>query len=112
METYARGVRHAVMQAWPDAQFFTFGHLADGNLHFSVSAGRPDGKDKAEVERLVYEPLAEINGSVSAEHGIGLEKKPYLRLCRSEAEIELMRLLKRTLDPKGILNPGRVIDVV
>jgi FAD/FMN-containing dehydrogenase len=111
MESYARGVRQAVMGAWPDAQFFTFGHLADGNLHFSISAGSAGGEDKAEVERLVYEPLTAIHGSVSAEHGIGLEKKPYLSVCRSPAEIELMRLLKRTLDPKGILNPGRVIDI-
>ena len=51
-----------------------------------------------------------IGGSVSAEHGVGLEKKPYLDISRSEAEIELMRALKRALDPKGLLNPGKIFD--
>ena len=111
MEAYVRRVRQTITSTWPDARFVAFGHLADGNLHFAISAGRPGGEDKAEVESLVYGPLAAIGGSVSAEHGIGLEKKRYLGLCRSDAEIQLMRLLKRTLDPKGILNPGRVIDV-
>jgi len=111
MDAYVRGVRQAITRAWPDARFFAFGHLADGNLHFAISAGQPGGEDKARVENLVYGPLAAIGGSVSAEHGIGLEKKRYLGICRSEAEIELMRSLKRALDPKGILNPGRVIDV-
>jgi FAD/FMN-containing dehydrogenase len=57
----------------------------------------------------VYEPLASRGGSVSAEHGIGLEKQPWLALSRSPAELELMHRLKQTLDPKGILNPGRVL---
>mgnify|MGYP003398473986 CR=1 FL=1 len=57
----------------------------------------------------MYEPLAARGGSVSAEHGIGLEKQPWLGLSRSEAELALMRRLKDTLDPKGILNPGRVL---
>jgi len=57
----------------------------------------------------VYEPLAARSGSVSAEHGIGLEKQPWLALSRSEAELALMRTIKAALDPKGILNPGRVL---
>ncbi|MCC7256980.1 MAG: FAD-binding oxidoreductase [Gammaproteobacteria bacterium] len=109
MEAYVDAVRGALMARWPEAHCYTFGHLADGNLHLAVSAGDPAGADRAEVERLVYGPLQAIGGSVSAEHGIGLEKKPYLALCRSPAELALMRTLKSTLDPHGLLNPGKVI---
>jgi FAD/FMN-containing dehydrogenase len=64
-----------------------------------------------EVERCVYEPLRSITGSISAEHGIGLERKAYLEISRTQAEIATMRALKAALDPRGILNPGKVIDV-
>jgi FAD/FMN-containing dehydrogenase len=60
----------------------------------------------------VYGPLQAVGGSVSAEHGIGLEKKAHLHLSRNPQELELMRLLKRSLDPKGILNPGKLFDAV
>jgi FAD/FMN-containing dehydrogenase len=60
---------------------------------------------------MVYEPLAEIGGAVSAEHGIGLEKRDYLHLSRSPQEMALMRTLKATLDPKGILNPGKIFTM-
>jgi FAD/FMN-containing dehydrogenase len=109
-ERYVNEVQQAIARRWPESRFFTFGHLADGNLHFAICAGPPGGEDKAEVERLVYEPLQAIGGSVSAEHGIGLDKKPYLAFSRTAAEIELMRSLKRALDPRDILNPGRVVD--
>ena len=62
-------------------------------------------------EACVYEPLRSITGSISAEHGIGLERKPYLEISRTGAEIATMRALKAALDPCGILNPGKVIDV-
>lgn len=110
MEAYVAAVSSALAARWPDSHCYTFGHLADGNLHLAVSAGDPAGADRAEVERLVYGPLQAIGGSVSAEHGIGLEKKPYLALCRSSAEIALMRTLKHALDPLGLLNPGKIID--
>ena len=61
--------------------------------------------------RLVYEPLQALGGSVSAEHGIGLFKKPYLPLSRTGEEIALMKTLKRTLDPQNILNRGKIFDV-
>ena len=67
--------------------------------------------DLRDVERCVYEPLRSIRGSISAEHGIGLERKAYLDISRTAAEIATMRALKAALDPRGILNPGKVIDV-
>jgi FAD/FMN-containing dehydrogenase len=65
---------------------------------------------KKQIERAVYTPLQALGGSVSGEHGVGLEKKAWLGVCRSAAEISLMQQLKQALDPKQILNPGRVFD--
>lgn len=62
------------------------------------------------MEECVYEPLRAIKGSVSAEHGIGLEKKSYLNVSKTEEEINLMKKLKKSLDPNNILNPGKVFD--
>ncbi len=107
-EAYVEQVRRRLTEAWPQHRLLVFGHLGDGNIHFGISAGDPDGSARTAVESIVYGPLADIGGSVSAEHGIGLEKKPYLSWCRSEAEIHVMRALKKTLDPRGILNPGKI----
>ena len=110
MEQYVKTVKQALDDAWPGNRCFTFGHLGDGNLHYNIVVGDFSEAARHSVESIVYEPLQAINGSVSAEHGIGLEKKPYLALCRNEAEIALMRRLKDTLDPKHILNPGKIFD--
>jgi len=110
VETYVQGVRKRLTEAWPDQQLLVFGHLGDGNIHLAVSAGTESGEAREAVERIVYEPLTVIGGSVSAEHGIGLEKKAYLSWCRSDAEIAIMKSMKRTLDPNGILNPGKIFD--
>jgi FAD/FMN-containing dehydrogenase len=111
VEAYTQGVRQRLTEAWPDQQLLVFGHLGDGNIHLAISAGAESGEARTEVERIVYEPLGGLGGSVSAEHGIGLEKKPYLPWCRTDAEIELMKSMKRTLDPNGILNPGKIFDL-
>ncbi|RPI15508.1 MAG: FAD-binding oxidoreductase [Lysobacterales bacterium] len=108
MERYVDEVLERLAKEWPAYQRYVFGHLGDGNLHI-VAAGPPDRAAKAGIERCVYEPLAARSGSVSAEHGIGLEKQPWLPLSRSPAELELMKRLKAALDPHGILNPGRVL---
>jgi len=107
MKAYAGEVCDSVRALAGENRAFIFGHMADGNLHIVVAAG-DDAATRAKVEDLVYRPLAAIGGSVSAEHGIGLEKRAYLPLSRTPAEISTMRLLKRALDPKGILNPGKV----
>jgi FAD/FMN-containing dehydrogenase len=107
MKEYAREVCESVRAYAGENRAFVFGHMADGNLHIVVAAG-DDAATRAKVEDMVYRPLAAIGGSVSAEHGIGLEKRAYLSLSRTPAEIATMRLLKQALDPKGILNPGKV----
>jgi FAD/FMN-containing dehydrogenase len=113
MPRYLDIVRHALEERVPAARIWVFGHVADGNLHIAVCAG--DAQRHAdtfdEVERCVYEPLRDITGSISAEHGIGLERKGYLEISRTRAEIATMRALKSALDPRAILNPGKVIDV-
>ncbi len=107
MKAYAEEVCESVRAFAGDNRCFVFGHMADGNLHIVV-AGGDDAATRARVEDMVYRPLAAIGGSVSAEHGIGLEKRAYLPLSRTPAEISTMRLLKQALDPRGILNPGKV----
>ena len=110
VEAYVQNIRDQLTEEWPNQRLFVFGHLGDGNIHLAVSAGPENGEARAAVERIVYQPLMQLGGSVSGEHGIGLEKKPYLSWCRSPAEIILMKALKKSLDPRGILNPGKIFD--
>ncbi|WP_374570401.1 FAD-binding oxidoreductase [Phenylobacterium sp.] len=107
MPDYLAGLRQALTARWPQASLVVFGHLGDGNLHLIVGVGSREARD--EVEDIVYGRLAEAHGSISAEHGIGLQKRAYLDRSRSPAEIALMRTLKSALDPKDILNPGKVL---
>ena len=84
------------------------GHLGDGNLHLTVSRGAPSAPDYERVAEAVYDGLAEIGGSFSAEHGIGTEKRNSLPKLADPGKLALARLIKRTLDPQGIMNPGKV----
>lgn len=86
-----------------------FGHIGDGNLHILMGAQPFTEATKHRIEELVYTPLQALGGSVSAEHGIGIDKRDWLTLSRSADEIALMKTLKAALDPKGILNPGKVL---
>ena len=110
MESYIAEVKERLTDSWPNQHCFVFGHLGDGNLHLVVSVGSGDLQARCRVEEIVYSGLRYRSGSISAEHGIGLEKRAYLSWCRSEQEIKLMRALKWTLDPKGILNPGKILE--
>jgi FAD/FMN-containing dehydrogenase len=109
MEQYVDSVRASLYERFNDAALLAYGHIGDGNLHFSIYPGV--ARDRDVVDEMVYHPLRALHGSVSAEHGIGLEKKAYLEYTRSESEIELMRRTKRMMDPQNILNPGKLFDL-
>lgn len=114
MIEYVGQVRRNVERRWPDGRFWVLGHIGDGNLHFFVTPGAhtDDPARLHEIsDELVYGPLAMFGGAVSGEHGTGLEKKAWMHVTRSEIEMELMRALKRTLDPRNLLNRGKVIDL-
>ena len=101
---------------YPGWEICLFGHVGDGNLHINVM--KPQAMDRAEfftktkeADRDLFALVQRHHGSISAEHGIGLLKKPFLSYSRSEAEIAVMRQVKRALDPNGILNPGKILDL-
>jgi FAD/FMN-containing dehydrogenase len=105
----------AVKNLIPDARPCPFGHLGDGNIHFNIS--QPAGADKDaflarwyEVNSVVHAVLKKFGGSISAEHGIGVMKRDLLPDVKDPVALELMRGLKHLLDPKGILNPGKVLE--
>jgi FAD/FMN-containing dehydrogenase len=107
----------AVFEArYPGWEIALFGHIGDGNLHINVM--KPDAMDKADfllrtrdADGALFELVRKHKGSISAEHGIGLLKKQYLPYSRSAEEIELLKRVKRALDPGNVLNPGKVVDV-
>jgi FAD/FMN-containing dehydrogenase len=96
-----------IVERWPDAEVAVFGHVADGNVHIAVKTLQ-EPFPATEIEQSVYALVGKFNGSISAEHGIGLAKKIYLHHSRSPGELEMMRRLKAALDPAGVLNPGKV----
>ena len=109
MDDYVEGIRQQLKEALPSAELFALGHIGDGNIHLLVA--NIEQHELGKAGEIIYQPLRELNGSVSAEHGIGLEKKAYLGFTRSPAEIDLMRQMKKMMDPHGIMNPGKVFDL-
>ena len=108
MAAFVADTEARVEAALPGATLMFYGHGGDGNLHVVVGPGDvPGGYDRA--SGAVYAATQGVGGSVSAEHGIGTYKQAYIGLTRSPAELDLMRRLKRALDPDGILNPGKVV---
>lgn len=104
----------ALLHNWPDLRIVTFGHIGDGNLHYNLS--KPDALQNAdfidrtaEVNRIVHDLVAELGGSISAEHGLGQLKRTEIVRYKSEVELDLMRTIKRSLDPAGLMNPGKVV---
>ena len=102
-------LKAALNARWPEGLFFVYGHIGDGNIHLSAWAGGTMEQVTHEMDEIVYGEVRRIGGSISAEHGIGTLKRNYLGHSRSPAEIEVMRRIKAALDPKGILNPGKVV---
>ena len=109
MEQYVDTLSKDLKTGIGEHKLWIFGHLGDGNLLVIVQVQLQNYLTlRPKIEALVYGPLGSSGGSISAEHGIGLEKKPYLSVCRSESEIALMRALKTALDPDRMLNPGKI----
>jgi FAD/FMN-containing dehydrogenase len=108
LQAYSDAVARSLQAEFPGMTALRFAHLGDGTLHYIIDA--PDAASKARILELVLAPLASHDGAVSAEHGIGVAKRDYLHLSRCSADIEQMRKLKALLDPRAILNPGRVFS--
>ena len=107
MQAFIEKAQTTLNKQFKDLQTITFGHLADGNIH--LTAWSNGSTTSHEIYGHVYELLQAFEGTVTAEHGIGVMKTKYLKLCRSPEELALMSTLKQALDPNNILNPGRVI---
>ena len=111
---FIREADAAVANLISGARPLPFGHLGDGNIHYNVA--QPVDADKAaflarwhDVNKVVFDVVLKYGGSISAEHGIGVMKRDLLPTIKDPVAMELMRALKRTLDPNGILNPGKVL---
>jgi FAD/FMN-containing dehydrogenase len=103
---FEQRVRPAIAKAAPEARPILFGHAGDGNLHVNILG--LDAEDER-ADDAVLRLVAELGGSISAEHGIGVAKLPWLHLTRSAADIAAMRAIKHALDPAGTLNPGVIL---
>jgi FAD/FMN-containing dehydrogenase len=107
MPGFLTAAQAALGSAFPGVTNLVFGHIGDNNLHLTVTTGKHE--DLKPITEIVYQATSNAGGSIAAEHGVGVLRRDYLHLSRTETEIALMRTLKASLDPKGILNPGRVI---
>lgn len=113
---FIKEIDHIVSSNYPNFEVCWFGHIGDGNLHLNIL--KPENMDKdaffAEcqiVNKYVFDTVQKYSGSVSAEHGVGMTKKPYLHYSRSETEIEYLRNIKKVFDPNNIMNRGKIFDM-
>ena len=102
-----------VSSNYPDFEVLWYGHIGDGNLHLNILKPETLSRDEffnkcATVNKWVFETVEKYNGSISAEHGVGMTKRDYLTYSRSEAEIGYMKAIKAVFDPNGIMNPGKI----
>ncbi len=103
-----------LLERFPGVRIVAYGHVGDGNLHYNISkpVGTDDARFKAQQEaimQLIYETTTAFNGSISAEHGIGQAKRDAARQYKDPLELNLMRAIKATIDPQGLMNPGKVV---
>ncbi|KAK3112693.1 D-lactate ferricytochrome c oxidoreductase [Teratosphaeriaceae sp. CCFEE 6253] len=103
------GLMHADDESFPVKGVMGYGHMGDGNLHLNVCVRRYEPEVEKALEPWVYEWVSKRQGSISAEHGLGLAKKAYVGYSRSETMIGLMGMVKETFDPNGIMNPYKYI---
>ena len=110
---FLREIDAIVGEHYPDFEIVWFGHIGDGNLHLNIL--KPDAMPKAEffakcgtVNQWVFDIVQKYNGSISAEHGVGMTKRDYLGYSRSDEEIAIMKAVKAVFDPNGIMNPGKI----
>jgi FAD/FMN-containing dehydrogenase len=115
LETFVREMNAMFHRRHSAVEVYTFGHIGDGNLH--VNTMKPESMSKEEFLKLAHEADQELfalvkkhKGSISAEHGIGLLKKASLGFSRTPEELALMKAVKKALDPRGLLNPGKIFD--
>ncbi len=113
---FLRDIDEIVAKNYPDFEVVWFGHIGDGNLHLNIL--KPDNLSKDEffaqcttVNQWVFETVQKYNGSISAEHGVGMTKRDYLHYSRSAEEIAYMQAIKAIFDPNGIMNPGKIFPV-
>ena len=113
---FLRDIDTIVEQNYPDFEVVWFGHIGDGNLHLNIL--KPETMDRDEffakcatVNQWVFETVQKYNGSISAEHGVGMTKRDYLHYSRSAEEIAIMKAVKAVFDPNGIMNPGKIFTV-
>ncbi len=111
MEQYIESCNAGLQQHWPLATWLFFGHIGDSNLHIVVGADMYEEDVRYLINDLIYKEVKNSTGSISAEHGIGLQKKAYLKYSLTDEQLDIMRSVKGLLDPNGILNPGKIFDL-
>lgn len=110
---FVKTTQEIIQKNYPDWEVIWFGHIGDGNLHINILKPENLSKDdfikKCQLaDDLLYQQIAKFEGSISAEHGVGLAKKKYLHYTRSAQEIEILKQIKKIFDPDGIINPGKI----
>jgi FAD/FMN-containing dehydrogenase len=115
LEAFTGEFEAVFAERYPGWEICLFGHIGDGNIHVNVM--KPDDLDvaafrarTAPADQELFALVQKHKGSISAEHGVGLLKKPYLGFTRSPEELAVLRAVKQALDPLGILNPGKIFD--